>query len=145
MKQRNNVRAVIFDDKFKVPVFLLLYARKGYWQNPQGGIESGESDYAALQAEVLEETGISEIEIIPNTKYSVSYDAERKGEPIRVTLNAYAVRASIKSHILISQSEDEHLGYMWAPYDVCINLLSRYPEQIEVFVEVCKMANLIPK
>ena len=54
-KERRNVRAILFDDSSEEVEYLLLYARKGYWQFPQGGIDLGESEIEAVQREVLEQ------------------------------------------------------------------------------------------
>ncbi len=37
MKVRKLVRAIVYDIKDGEPIYLLLKAKKGYWQNPQGG------------------------------------------------------------------------------------------------------------
>jgi 8-oxo-dGTP pyrophosphatase MutT (NUDIX family) len=43
--------------------FLLLRNRRGFWGFPQGHKERGESEIQTLTREVLEETGIRELEI----------------------------------------------------------------------------------
>ncbi len=144
LRIRRTVRAILYDYQKDNPIFLLLLAKKGYWQNPQGGIEDGETEHQAIYAEVYEETGLSNIKVIEDTNYTIEYDALRKGEPIHVVLSAYAVKASSKDSVMIGASEDEHQGYMWVPYDVAYESLSKYPEQQLVFKEVCKRANLIP-
>lgn len=143
VRNRKTIRAIVYDiNNDGKAIFLLLLAKKGYYQNPQGGVEDSETDYEAIYAEVYEEAGLSNLQIIPDTKYSIEYDAIRKGEPIHVVLNAYAVRVDSKQEVIIGKSEDEHQDYVWVDYNKSYELLSRYPEQQTVFKEVCKRANI---
>jgi 8-oxo-dGTP pyrophosphatase MutT (NUDIX family) len=132
---RNNVRAVVYDLKDGKHVFLLLKARKGYWQNPQGGIDNGESELEALVRETREETGLENIQVHENTRFKIDYFAERQGLLIYVKLAAYAVKADSNSQITLFP-EEGHTESRWVDHDTAIKMLDRYPEQAEAFRRV---------
>lgn len=141
MKERRNVRAIMFDDSKGEIRFLLLYARKGYWQFPQGGIDKGESEVEALQREIFEETGfrVWKRDVITNSKVEVIYYAERSGQPIKVYLNAYAVRVDSDKNVIVGRGGDAHQDYIWVDYSRALSLLTEYPEQKKVFNKVVSL------
>ncbi len=141
MKERRNVRAIVFDDSNGQVEFLLLYARKGYWQFPQGGVDAGETEIDAVQRELLEETRLQvwKRDIIVSSKVDVLYFAQRAGEPIKVFLSAYAVRANSNNEIVIGRGGDAHSDFQWVSYARALKLLTEYPEQKKVFEKVVKL------
>ena len=62
MRLRQGVRAVILDPDDRVLLVRFnwdgLEPADGFWANPGGGVEAGESRLAALQRELREETGL---------------------------------------------------------------------------------------
>ncbi len=64
------------DDKI---LFLLLRYRSWQWDFPKGHSEEGESEEQTLRRELLEETGISQISILPSFRRSVFYFYKAKG------------------------------------------------------------------
>ena len=141
MKERQNVRAILFDDSKKELQFLILFARKGYWQFPQGGVDPGESEVQALQREVLEETGLRvwKRNIILKSKVEKLYFAERNREPIKVNMAAYAVRVDHHKEIIIGRGGDAHRDFQWVNKERILQLLTRYPEQLEIFNRVSSL------
>ena len=141
MKERRNVRAIVFDDSNGQVEFLLLYARKGYWQFPQGGVDTGETEVEAVQREVLEETGLRvwKRDVIISSKIDALYFAQREGNPIKVFLSAYAVRANSTKEIVIGRGGDAHSDFQWVSYARALKLLIEYPEQKKVFEKVVKL------
>ncbi len=76
-KFRRNVAVVVLDDQG----LILACERsdvKGAWQLPQGGIEEGESDEAAMKRELKEEIGTDDISIIGRLKDPIRYDWPEK-------------------------------------------------------------------
>ena len=138
MKERRNVRGILFDDQQSDMRFLLLLARKGYWQFPQGGIDAGESEVEAVQREVLEETGLRvwKRDVLVKTKVEELYFAERNGEAMKVRLSAFAVRVSSEKEIIIGRGGDAHQDFQWVSRSRALKLLVEYPEQKKVFEKV---------
>lgn len=143
MRLRRNVRGVVSATLPGERRFLLLLARKGYWQCPNGGMDDGESEVEALIREIGEETGLLRLKVREDTRTVCEYDAERGGEPIHVMLAAYLVEADMTEAVAIGNSEDRHLESRWVAYDEALTMLSRYPEQRPVFEEVCRKGGLV--
>ncbi len=137
METRNLVRAVVYDGMDAGARYLLLHALKGYWQNPQGGIDPGESELEALVRETREETGLEAMEVLAATRTAVEYETEKAGIPIHVLLAAYAVRVDSRQEVILS-AEDGHTAYQWVSYDEVLRMLVTYPEQRHVFEEVVR-------
>ncbi len=141
MKERYNVRVILYKvlssgDR----EFLLLHARKGYWQFPQGGIETGEDVIEAARREVREETGlrIRGSELSKDKVVRSVYFAQREGEPVKIYLRALAAKVTSDSGDVNigGPKSDGHLEWQWVSYDRAVGLLTEYPEQKKVFVEV---------
>jgi 8-oxo-dGTP pyrophosphatase MutT (NUDIX family) len=77
--------AVIYKMKNDNPLFLLVNSkRSGTWGFPKGHIENGESEIETARREILEETGIKNIEFIKVFRqkdvYMIAGAASRTGE-----------------------------------------------------------------
>jgi 8-oxo-dGTP pyrophosphatase MutT (NUDIX family) len=153
INERYNVRVILFrevDDLrnigLKKKEFLLLFARKRYWQFPQGGIETGENLFDAARREVREECGlrIRGMDIDEDSIVKTMYYAQRSGDAVKIYLRAIPAEVVDGSDnvFLEGRKSDGHTNWQWACYDRVINLLTEYPEQRKVFEEVCKKAKL---
>jgi 8-oxo-dGTP pyrophosphatase MutT (NUDIX family) len=142
---REIVRPIVYDPIPQEPLYLILKAKKGYWQNPQGGIDKNESPLEAAIRELEEETGIqaSQKDIHPETEFKVEYTTVSKGNCEHRILKSYALKADSTKPVILCPQEG-HTDYMWATKDEALNLLTRYPEQIKVFQEVLNKLNLNP-
>ena len=138
---RRNIRAIVYDEIDGDYVFLLLQSAKGYWQNPQGGIDGEESEIEAAIREIFEETSLDNVVVLEDTRYTTEYDANRNGDPIHVLLVAYAVKADSRKEIILS-TEDGHLDSKWVSYDKALEMLDEYPEQIDVFTNIVNKLSL---
>lgn len=143
MKTRNNIRAVVYTLRGGAASFLLLRARKGYWQSVNGGRDEGENEIAAVIREVREETGLDALDVVGQTRTTCEYDAVRYGEPIHVLLAAYLVKVASDGEVVIGASEDAHTAYRWVSYDEALEMLDQYPEQRPIFKEVCRKGGII--
>lgn len=112
--------------------FLLLQYIQGHWGLPKGHIEGNETHEETLRREVLEETGITDIEI--NSKFSRNnwyfYRArneERKerikaGRKINILKKVTFYLAETKtSEITLS---DEHQDFKWLSYSEALEKIT---------------------
>lgn len=134
MRRRHNVRAIVYDIIDGNLYFLILKARKGYWQNIQGGVDEGEDTIHATIREIREESGLENVLVHEETETGMEYDAVRKGEPVHISLTAYAVRADARD--LIYLSDEGHTDSKWVTKGEAYNFLNAYPEQQIVFQNV---------
>ncbi|MDP6139478.1 MAG: NUDIX domain-containing protein [Candidatus Woesearchaeota archaeon] len=119
MKREISAGAIVFI-KEKEPIFLLLHYEEGHWDFPKGHIEGKETDTETVKREVEEETGIKDIEILPNFKEKIQYYFKFKGELISKEVVFYLAKTSTKK-IKISF---EHIGFEWLPYEKAIEKLT---------------------
>lgn len=75
------------DNNYRPCVGIMLFNKEGHvfvgkrfdsWQMPQGGIETGEKLEQAALRELLEETGISRVEILAKSKKWLYYNIPRE-------------------------------------------------------------------
>jgi len=142
---RRNARGIVYalsgNGEYQ---FLLIKSRKGYWQNPQGGIENGESGVEAVVREIEEESGLTRLTVRRDTRYVTRYEAQRGGVDMRVLLDAYAVRGDSTEEIVLS-SEEGHTDFRWVSYNKALDMLTRYPEQKQVFTKVSSKLGVCPE
>jgi len=141
MKTRNVVRGIVYDFFEGEPIFLLLHApEKDYWGNPQGGIDGNEGELEALVREINEET---DLEVDPSnidqkSRYKTGYGVEREGEMIRTVLFAFAVKGDSEKELVL----EVHDKYLWVGYEEAYQMMSKFPNQRDVFENVCGTAGL---
>jgi 8-oxo-dGTP pyrophosphatase MutT (NUDIX family) len=140
--ERRLARAIAYDILDGELIFPLLLAKKGYWQNPQGGIDPGESAVEAAIRETREETGFPVLHVNTETRTESSYRTERKGKEITTVLTAYAVRVDASGNFSLSP-EDGHLAGFKATYDQAVRMLTRYPEQLPIFNETLSRLRIV--
>jgi len=93
--------------------FLVLrHGRGGHWGFPKGRIEPGEGEQEAAFREVLEETGISDVETIPAFRLTSRYRFSRRGRLIDKTV-AYFLGRTRTSKIQLSP---EHTEGRWLAF-----------------------------
>ena len=99
--------------------FLLLKNRRGFWGFPQGHKERGESELQTLAREVLEETGIRELEVqsyIGDIRYSYfKGDGMKSEKEVRfyfATTSTKQVKISI-----------EHADFRWVTLPDALNMI----------------------
>jgi 8-oxo-dGTP pyrophosphatase MutT (NUDIX family) len=94
-------------------LYLLLdYGR--HWDYPKGHIEQGETSMAAALRELNEETGLSEVQVVPGFAQEIGYFfRDRKKGLVRKTVIFFLARTD-GSQVKLS---DEHTNYAFEPYE----------------------------
>jgi 8-oxo-dGTP pyrophosphatase MutT (NUDIX family) len=119
MKRERSAGAIVFI-KEKEPIYLLLHYEEGHWDFPKGHIEEKETDTETVKREVEEETGIKDIEILPNFKEKMQYYFKFKKELISKEVAFYLAKTRTKKIKL----SFEHIGFKWLTYDKAIEQLT---------------------
>jgi len=104
--------------------FLILHYKSGHWDFPKGHVEENESDEETLRREVMEETGITDLKLIPGFNKEVEYSYDAKGnEKIKRIKNEQgtSIKKKVAYYLAETESQDvkishEHIGYAWLNY-----------------------------
>ena len=123
MIKEKSAGAVVFRKDREIR-YLLLYRKaklhyKESWDFPKGKIEE-EDEKETIKREILEETGINDVRIIPSFKEKISYFYKKENKLISKEVVYYLVETK-EEKVNIS---DEHDGYKWANYNEAIKLLT---------------------
>ncbi|MBI2658137.1 NUDIX hydrolase [Candidatus Woesearchaeota archaeon] len=129
------------------PKFLVLFNKNGYPQNPQGGIEPGETFLEAARREVLEETGLPDLQIMPWIKAEAEYPVTRK------TGNERQHVIAIPGFVLdpykpIVVDPKVHFGSGWLTLDDMLLRMRNHadkPELARMVVDVTSQMGLYPQ
>jgi 8-oxo-dGTP pyrophosphatase MutT (NUDIX family) len=103
---------VVFREPKGAPQYLVLHYREGHWDFPKGHIEKGERPTDAAKRELLEETGIAEIEPVAGFLQSFTYEYSRQGKKFRKAVFFLLAKTNARK---ISLSH-EHIGAKWLSY-----------------------------
>jgi bis(5'-nucleosidyl)-tetraphosphatase len=109
--EERSAGAVVFRDSPGGRSYILLQ-NAGRWDFPKGGIEKGESELQTVRREVSEETGITELEIIPGFRKVIEYFYRRDGKNIHKQV-VYMLARTTQDKVKISW---EHQGFGWFSY-----------------------------
>ncbi len=117
--EERSAGAVVFRKAGGRRLYLLLQ-NAGRWDFPKGGMEKGESELQTVAREVEEETGLSEIEILPGFRKVIEYFYRRDGKNIHKQV-VYLLASTAEAKVRISF---EHQGFGWFPYDEALERAS---------------------
>ncbi|HEU5016220.1 MAG TPA: NUDIX hydrolase [Roseiflexaceae bacterium] len=109
-----------FVDDHQVEV-LLIKKKCGFWTLPKGKVEPGETEAAAVQREVWEETGITGT--VGAQVQQVAYTIMKKGEPRCKVVTYYLLHAEDGELRPGKQERIEKLR--WFPFQVALKRIQR--------------------
>lgn len=128
-----SVGCVVYRKQGDENLFLLVQYRSWQWDFPKGHVEKGENEEETFRREVFEETGINDLEILPNFRESVRYFYTAKGkektERISQKKGIYIFKNAV---FYAAQTQEENVkidfenkAYAWLSYDeVCERLIN---------------------
>ncbi|MCX8197635.1 MAG: bis(5'-nucleosyl)-tetraphosphatase [Candidatus Micrarchaeota archaeon] len=105
--------AVVFREEKGRRLYLILHYEEGHWDFPKGHVEKGESEEETAKREIFEETGISQLEFLPNYRDSIAYSFARDGKRISKEVVFFAAKTP-QTQVALSS---EHLGFAWLEYE----------------------------
>ena len=105
---------VIANIQGKTPYFLIIRQREGHWGFPKGHLDEGEDAKAAAIREVVEEVGITNLEIVPDVFYEDKYKVERAGMKLDKTVTYFLGISKTQN---TSLQENEVKDARWLPYE----------------------------
>jgi 8-oxo-dGTP pyrophosphatase MutT (NUDIX family) len=124
--------AVLFREEAGRRLYLLLrHEQGGHWGFPKGRIEQGEGVLEAAMREVVEETGIRDIELVDGVSVTSRYPIRREGRPLLKTVTYYAAKVRNDSIHL----SHEHTDGRWVSPDAATRLLT-HAESRRVLITV---------
>jgi len=126
--------------------YLLLHYELGHWDYVKGHIEKGERPEETFLREAKEETGLSDLKIIPGFKHTIRYffrgkmgergaqaigdnharlvSAELVAAPRSEVIMKFATFYLAQSHTAKIKLSYEHTGYKWLPYKEARELIT---------------------
>ena len=102
----------------KILYLLLLYSRNGreWWDFPKGHAESGEEPVDAMGAELREETGLREFEVVDGFREKEHFFYREGKDLVSKTVTFFLVKTDQKDVHL----SYEHKDAAWLPYEEAI-------------------------
>lgn len=108
--------AIIYriDGKSKKPKYLLLHYGSGHWDFVKGHIEGSETEEEALRREAEEESGLTDLKILPGFREKISYFYKKDGKTIpKDVIFFLAETAAAEKDVKLSF---EHSDYLWLEF-----------------------------
>ena len=139
MIREKSVGLIIFryNNREKEVQYLVLYHRGTYWNFPKGKVDPGESEVETAKREIMEETGIANIQIIKGwrqqTQFFFKEERAGKKELIKKDFILYLAKMPKGEEVKISS---EHNGYAWLNYKIAGKYL-----KFKSLKEIIKEAN----
>lgn len=112
---------ILFREGKSERLFLLLHYPSGHWDFPKGHVEQyDKTEQDTAKRELLEETGISQVEILDGYREPMNYTYLRDKKPSNKQVIFFLAKTG-QEDVTISH---EHFDFDWLPYDVAYNRLT---------------------
>jgi 8-oxo-dGTP pyrophosphatase MutT (NUDIX family) len=114
--------------------YLLLRYPHGHWDYVKGHVEAGETYEETMRREILEESGLTAIELIHGFRKHTRYfytakgseleKRKRSGKGLWIWKTVYFYLARVKDDCDRVAISDEHTSFAWLPVDPAISKLT---------------------
>jgi len=128
VKRIKSAGAIIFRKEKRIIKYLLIcYGRKEkfWWDFPRGEIKKGESEEEAARREIFEETGIRDLEFLPNfhESYKYFFHSHKPEDKKRLIFkeNIIYLAAIETKEVKLSF---EHHDFAWLPFEKALERLT---------------------
>jgi bis(5'-nucleosidyl)-tetraphosphatase len=101
--------AVIFRKEDGKIIYLLLQYGAGHWDFAKGHVEPGETEEQTMRREAEEETGITDLKIVPGFRETINYFYRRDGKPTPKDV-IYLLAETREKEVKLSS---EHVKFEW--------------------------------
>lgn len=108
------------DGKVLYLVISSAVTRREHWEFPKGGVEEGEREIDTALRELQEETGVSDVELVPQFREPIRYIYRRREGLISKQVVYFLARVNDPR---VTLREVEAKDYRWATYDEARKLL----------------------
>ena len=119
-----SVGAVVFRKSDGAVMYLLLHYPSGHWDFSKGHVEKGEKDDDTLCREISEETGITDLAILPDFSAQIRYfyqAGEEEKQKRKKTGKSANVMKKVVYYLAETKTKNvkispEHIGFEWLGY-----------------------------
>ena len=139
IKQEHSCGAVLFTEENGVRKYVLVMEVTGSYGFPKGHQEGEETDLETAIREIKEETGITNLEFIPNLKRTIRYKVSENA----IKEVVYFV-AKYQNEEFDIQIKNEILAVKKYPIDAALSLL-KYQEMKNILIEIDYMLEEMKK
>ncbi len=120
MIEERSAGAVIFSETPGGMIFLLLNYPSGHWDFVKGNIEERETLRQTVVREIMEETGISDVEFVNGFEDKIEYHYQREGSIVHKEVVFFLAKTKT-TDVKISH---EHLGFVWLSFNDALKKLT---------------------
>lgn len=120
MIEERSAGAVIFSETPDGMIFLLLNYPSGYWDFVKGNIEERETLRQTVVREIMEETGIFDVEFVNGFEDKIEYHYQRDGNMVHKEVVFFLAKTKT-TDVKISH---EHLGFVWLSFNDALKKLT---------------------
>ena len=120
MIEERSAGAVIFSETPDGMIFLLLNYPSGHWDFVKGNIEEGETLRQTVVREIMEETGIFDVEFVNGFEDKIEYHYQRDGNMVHKEVVFFLAKTKT-TDVKISH---EHLGFVWLSFNDALKKLT---------------------
>jgi len=118
--EERSAGAVIFSETPDGMIFLLLNYPSGHWDFVKGNIEEGETLRQTVVREIMEETGIFDVEFVNGFEDKIEYRYQRDGNMVHKEVVFFLAKTKT-TDVKISH---EHLGFVWLSFNDALKKLT---------------------